>query len=158
ANPWNDSIQNTTTTNNTSYLTGELVYMATGADTGDVFVSLSTGNQNEPDVVDAFSLTTMYQAGAVVSQGGVNYQSLVNLNYGNLPPNASFWTTTLTSAAASGSWIELLGATIAQSNILYPVGSGPANNTFTRNVFRKPAGFLREAPQDPKSGALAWQG
>lgn len=157
ANVWNDSIQNTITTNNTSYHLGELVYIA-AAGSYKIYVSIVEGNQNEPDLVDAFSATTMYRTGAVVSQNGTNYQSLQNLNFGNTPPSASWWTTIVTNPTVSGSWIQLTGATISQQQIIYPVLSGPSSDPNTRNCFLKPAGWLREAPQDPKAGVRAWLG
>ena len=108
ANAWNDSIQNTDTTNNTSYHAGELVYMMTGRAAGNVYASIVEGNQNEPDVVDAWSDTILYtNTTNVVSYNGINYQNTSALNFNNQPPNASFWTTTVTAPTVSNSWIQI---------------------------------------------------
>jgi hypothetical protein len=37
-------------------------------------------------------------------------------------------------------------------NFTYPIGAGPIQESLSRNVYRLPAGWLREAPQDPKAG------
>ena len=37
----------------------------------------------------------------------------------------------------------------------YPIGSGPALQSYTRNAFYLPAGYLQVAPQDPKAGATS---
>lgn len=40
----------------------------------------------------------------------------------------------------------------------YPLGSGSNANSSSFNVFRKPAGFLRTVPLNPKQGAVSWLG
>ena len=40
----------------------------------------------------------------------------------------------------------------------YPIGAGPSQQTTTRNIFRLPSGYLREAPQDPKQGIASYLG
>jgi hypothetical protein len=40
-------------------------------------------------------------------------------------------------------------------NIIYPLGSGPRSDLFSKNAFFLPNGFLREAPQDPKAGTFS---
>src|SRR5260370_28505384 len=100
ANAWNDSIQNTATTNNISYHVGEIAYYLT---TGNIYVSVVDGNQNDPTVVDTWSATTMYSTGAVVSfttAGGslTNHQSLGNLNFASQPDTTpSKWPLTHTN-------------------------------------------------------------
>jgi hypothetical protein len=37
-------------------------------------------------------------------------------------------------------------------NIVYPLSSGPSTQPSSNNAFMKPAGYLRVAPQNPKSG------
>jgi hypothetical protein len=37
--------------------------------------------------------------------------------------------------------------------LVYPVGTGPSTETFSANVFRLPAGYIRKAPQAPKDGS-----
>lgn len=55
-------------------------------------------------------------------------------------------------------WLQLGTATISAIDILYPAGSGPLDQTATRNVFLLPNGFMREAPQDPKAGSSSFLG
>ena len=156
ANVWNDSIQNTVTTNNTSYSVGEIVYYPL---TNQIWVSIVQGNQNDPTMVDTWASTTMYPVNAVVSYNGVNYQSLVNQNF-NFEPDTfhSQWTSTVVKPLVSGSWIQLDAATLSPNPIVYPLTCGPASDLSTRNAFRLPAGFLRPAPQSPKAGVNAWFG
>jgi hypothetical protein len=155
-NTWNDSIQNTSTTNNLSYHIGELAYYLS---TGHVYSSLVEGNQNDPTAVDTWSATTMYSSGAVVSYNSTNYQSLVDRNFNYTPSTSpTQWSLTVTNPTISGSWIYLSDATLTQFPLIYPVNAGPADDLSTRNAYRKPFGWLREAPRDPKAGANAWLG
>jgi hypothetical protein len=160
-NAWNDSTQNTSTTNNISYHIGELVYMLAN---GAVYASLVEGNQNSPIVVDTWSASTMYSTGAVVSftpTGGslTNYQSRVNLNF-NYEPDTSptQWTTTVTNPTVSGSWVSIPDATLTAFPMIFPIQAGPSDDTTTLNAYRLPNGWLREAPLQPKAGANAWLG
>lgn len=157
ANAWNDTFENSNVaTSNTSYHMGELVYLFS---TGNIYVSLVEGNQNEPDTVDTWSNEIMYAVGAVVSYNGVNYQSLVARNF-NFEPDTSptQWTTTVTNPTVSGSWVQLTGASLNPAPIVYPLTAGPSSDLTTQNAFMLPAGFLRPAPQSPKAGVNAWLG
>lgn len=51
-----------------------------------------------------------------------------------------------------------LGIASSSLDILYPIGSGPKSQNGTRNVYRLPNGFLRQAPADPKEGSTSWLG
>ena len=91
---------------------------------------------------------------------GTSYQSLVDLNT-NQPPasSASAWTTTLTQSQNNGpGWLALPNIALQVPFQTYPLGSGPVEQSATRNVFQLPAGFLREAPQDPKAGSTSYLG
>lgn len=98
--------------------------------------------------------------------GGTSYMSLVDLNT-NYPPasSASQWTATFTGGVGNQQWL-LIGGTNAPANgvalstidLVYPLGVGPSTEASSRNIFRLPAGFLREAPQDPKAGSTSWLG
>jgi hypothetical protein len=96
------------------------------------------------DSLLAFDATLSYFAGELVSSGGAYYLSLVSGNLDNTPPSA-------------GNWL-LLGGTTAALQILYPIGSGPATDPSTRNVYRLPRGWLRMAPSNPKGNAAVWLG
>lgn len=137
----------------TSYYAGELVYTTPGDGTYTVYRSLVNGNTNTPSVVDTWDNSTQYTAGQVVSFNSTNYQSLVNLNVNYEPDlSPSQWTTTVTSPLVSNSWRVVTSATLTPAVIDYPLGVGPASDTRTRNAFRLPYGFLRQAPDDPKAG------
>lgn len=156
ANVWNDSLQNTTTSNNTSYHLGELVWYST---TSAIYASILEGNQNDPTAVDAWSSQVMYATGAVVSFNSVNYQSRVNQNFGYEPDtSATQWTSTVTNPTVSGSWTKLASASLSSRPVIYPVNAGPATDPSTRNAYFKPFGHLRSAPLDPKAGARAFLG
>ena len=91
---------------------------------------------------------------------GTYYQSLVDLNQ-NQPPatSAGAWTTVLTQSSSNGPGWELLPAmSLTSPMLVYPLGSGPSQQSATRNVFALPSNFLREAPQDPKAGSTSYLG
>jgi hypothetical protein len=54
-------------------------------------------------------------------------------------------------------WL-LVNGTVAPLTFLYPIGTGPATDLSTHNVFRLPHGFLRKAPTNPKSDLSTWLG
>lgn len=94
-----------------------------------------------PDTVTSFDSTVGYYSGELVYDGSNNvWISLVSANSAALSEGTS--------------WHELSGGTLSALNLIYPMGSGPTVDTTTRNIFRLPHGFLREAPQDPKAGSL----
>jgi len=97
--------------------------------------------------------------------GGTAYMSLVNLNYGNSPATSpTQWSTSFVLGPGNQQWLQIGGATapggvtLASPDIIYPLGTGPASQTRTRNIYQLPAGFLREAPQDPKAGSSSFLG
>jgi hypothetical protein len=120
----------------TTYTTGQQVYNSTD---GLIYSSVGNGNLNNNPATD----------------GGVNWT-----NTGVLCP----WTTVFTGGPGSLKWLEIGGAEfpagvgLTTLNIIYPLGSGPSSQNNTRNVYRLPAGYLREAPQDPKAGSTSWFG
>lgn len=96
----------------------------------------------------ATALSTAYFSGELIYGDGAAdtttvYRSLVSGN------------SALVSDAAS--W-KSMGAASASLDILYPIGSGPMAQNGTRNVYRLPYGFLRQAPSDPKEGSTSWLG
>lgn len=96
------------------------------------------------DYLNAFDEDETYFAGEMVSSSGSYYLSLVNDNEGNTPPSAANWLA--------------LGGTVVDLQILYPLGTGPAADTTTSNVYRLPRGFLRAAPTNPKGASSVWMG
>lgn len=67
------------------------------------------------------------------------------------------WTALPVIPASSGKW-RVIDAAMQNLNFSYPIGSGPATQSGTLNVFRLPAGYLKVAPQDPKNGANPFLG
>lgn len=56
-------------------------------------------------------------------------------------------------------WLLFTGVpTLASPAFIYPIGSGPSGQTSTKNAYRLPNGFLRQAPKDPKQGSVSYLG
>jgi len=97
--------------------------------------------------------------------GGIAYLSLIDLNI-NQPPvsTPTAWTTSFVGGSGNQYWLQIGGAAfpmgvgLSEGTLMYPVGSGPSSQAQTRNVYRLPAAFLREAPQDPKAGSVSFLG
>lgn len=116
---------------------------------------------------------TTYASGAkVTATDGLIYQSSTNGNVGNNPTTdggshwtntgvLSPWDTTFVSGAGSLNWRQIggiefpYGVTLTPMNIIWPVGTGPANQASSRNAYRLPANFLRLAPLDSKAAATS---
>src|SRR5215472_6772115 len=119
----------------TTYAAGNKV---TGSD-GMVYTSIGSGNVGHDPTTD----------------GGANWTST-----GVLSP----WDSTFVGGTGSIKWLQVggtefpSGVTVTTLNIVWPIGPGPLSTTFTRNVFRLPANFLRKAPSDPKAGAYSFLG
>lgn len=114
----------------------------------------------------AWAAGTTYASGAQVTGSNQRvYTSAVNSNVGNDPTtdDGTHWTSTATLTAwsrtptlttSSTNWRPLT-ATLKNLLTIYPVGAGPSSQSATRNIFRLPCGYLREAPQDPKAGSIS---
>lgn len=136
-------------------------------------IDLSTNQQ--PNLAPAaWSASTTYTIGQHVYNpvDGVIYSSIGSGNLNNNPAtdlgvhwtNTGVlcpWTTIIPGGTGSLKWLEIGGAEfpfgvgLTTLNITYPIGAGPSSQSSTSNVFRLPAGFLREAPQDPKAGSIS---
>lgn len=120
-----------------------------------IYLSLAAGN------------TGNYPSGSdwVQCTGGTLYQSLVDFNQGNTPASSgSQWTTTFTLGGGNSLWIQIGGSAfpngvnIAAFQLTYPVGSGPVSQSWSKNAYYLPGGYLRRAPQDPSAGRTSWLG
>lgn len=80
-----------------------------------------------------------------VSDAGVHWTNTGNLNA---------WSRAPTLISAGINWRPIVG-TLSNAALLYPLTAGPLSQTGTRNAFRLPSGFLREAPQMAKPGLSA---
>lgn len=133
-----------------------------------LYQSLINLNLNkDPASVPALwvSITTYSTGQQVTGSDGMIYQSLVNSNLGIDPTldNGTHWhntgvlaawTTNFSGQSGNDQWVEIDVGLVAP-NIQYPVGTGPMEQSDTRNVYPLPANFLREAPQDPKAGSAS---
>lgn len=132
----------------TTYGVGEVVVDANG-DWWQSTVAANVGNTPTipatqwaryvgPDSMEPFdaAATIHYHAGELVKVSSAVYLSLID-NNADTPPTAN--------------WLSVAGTTAALV-ILYPIASGPRTDQTTQNVFRKPRGWLRKAPSDPKAG------
>jgi hypothetical protein len=142
-----------------AYCAGELVYTASGDGTYRVYLSLQSGNSDVPGAATAYDATVTYFKNQAVTYLGVPYMSLVDLNTGQTPSTSpAAWTITFVGGAGSDKWLQIGGAEfpfgvgLTTLNIVYPAGAGPSWQSTSRNVFLKPAGYLRLAPQNPKPG------
>lgn len=96
------------------------------------------------DTVETYDADTSYYAGEIVLSSAVYYLSLSSGNEGNTPPNATYWL--------------VIGGSSSTLTLLYPIGTGPAADTTTGNIYRLPVGFLRQAPSNPKGAWNVWMG
>lgn len=112
-------------------------------DNGTNWVAASSvGDDTQPSAYATSSVS--YYAGELVYQGATVYFSLQNNN---------------TDAPPSAKWMTFTTApTLSLPNFIYPIGAGPFTDTATRNVYRLPVGFLRQAPQAPKAGSTSFLG
>ncbi len=60
-------------------------------------------------------------------------------------------------ASATGNWLSLTG-TVTPLQIMWPIGSGPAHDFSTSNVYALPNSFLKKAPTDPKGAVVPYLG
>lgn len=67
------------------------------------------------------------------------------------------WTPSFIGTIGSNKW-QKIPVTFRGLNISWPVGSGPARDSATRNCFMLPAGHVRKAPQNPKLGSTHYLG
>lgn len=149
-------------------LTGATSYMS--------LIDLNTGN-NPASAPALWSSGTTYSSGQQVGgSDGVIYTSKSNSNLGNNPVTdggthwtntgvLNPWTTVFAQGAGNQQWLQVGGASFGAGgvaltvpNIVYPLGTGPASDLSTANIFHLPANFLRRAPEDPKAGAQSDMG
>lgn len=122
------------------------------------------------DGPSSWSSSNTYALGAQVTGANFRiYASLTNANIANTPDTDggvnwvdtgtfNTWSRTPVLTASATSWLPIGPLALRPLTLLYPVGSGPISDTSTRNVYRLPAGYLREAPQDPKAGSVSYLG
>jgi hypothetical protein len=144
---------------------------------GETVISAAVSYQSTIDLnfaqtpVVAWAVGTTYATSAeVLATDGNLYTSVGSGNTGHNPVGdagvhwtlvgAAPWAPTPASQAdvmQGNNWL-LLDTTLRSLAIIYPAGSGPRSQASTRNLYRLPAGYMREAPQDPKAGSQSWLG
>lgn len=110
----------------TSYFAGELVYTAAGTGLNRVFLSLQSGNTDNPATATAWAATTTYNKNQTVTYLSVAYQSLIDLNIANTPSaSPAPWSTATTyasGASACGSdgviYTSLVNGNLAHDPVL----------------------------------------
>lgn len=141
----------------TTYETGEVVSSG-----GFLWRSLIVLNLNHTpaDAPAAYNSAVTYTVGQqVTASDGFIYQA-AGTTVGDDPTidNGTNWTDTgdpaawsrvPTLQASATSWTPIF-ADMRPLNLIYPVGTGPRNQTGARNIFRLPSGFLRRATVNPK--------
>ena len=86
----------------TSYYAGELVYLTDGDGTSRIYVSLQTGNEDDPATATAWSSTATYQKNDVITYLSVAYMSLIDLNLNQTPTSSpAAWNSGTTYGAAA---------------------------------------------------------
>lgn len=150
--PWDSA-------NASGYYAGELVYVA-ASNTVSVYMSLQSGNTDNPSVILAWDSTETYFKGETVTYSAATWESQTDLNTGNTPAAGPYWaavSVTESETMAGQNWLKL-DATLVHEVVNYPIQAGPRNQATTRNVFRLPSGYLHMAPQDPKQGIVSYLG
>jgi hypothetical protein len=145
-------------------MTGGVLYMS--------LIDLNLGN-NPANAPALWAIGTTYAINNLVGgSDGIIYKSLAGGNLGNNPTTdggvhwqntgvLNPWTSVFTLGGGNQQWRQIGGAAfptgvgLAELNIVYPLNSGPVTQDRTRNVFRLPSGFLRQAPRDPKQGSTS---
>lgn len=162
------------------YYAGELVYVLVDG-VVKVFMSLQSGNVDDPTDIKPWDATTTYFKDDTVSTPPAEvffdgtlttfngetvfftaalFQSTIDLNINNEPGQSAAWEEvppTQIDVMAGQNWLQL-DATIVHQRVNYPIQAGPRNQATTRNVFRLPSGYLKTAPQDPKQGIVSYLG
>ena len=150
-----------------AHLSGDTLYMS--------LFDLNANN-NPSNAPALWAVGTSYSIGNQVGgSDGQIYTSLTNANVGNNPTLdggvhwtatgvLNPWTTVFTQGAGNQQWLQIGGASFPAGvalqtiDLQWPIGAGPFSDSTTKNVFRLPAGYLRLADQNPKSGIVSWLG
>lgn len=121
------------------------------------------------DAPAAFDIAVNYDINnQVTGSDGFIYTSLGASNLGHDPITdagvhwstahvAAAWASTPLMLPTSQSWLPIIGD-MTPVRFFYPIGIGPSTGAGSRSIYRLPAGFLREAPQDPKAGSTSFLG
>lgn len=157
-----------------SYDRGDLVTYL-----GSTYISLVDLNvDNTP--ASAYALyvaaTTYASGNHVITLDGAIWLSQASANTGNNPatddgthwqrvsssPYVQPWLVITGIATTNTSWRLYdnlaLSSSLKKPSFIYPAGAGPMSQDGSRNVYMLPAGFMRLAPQSPKTGSSSYLG
>jgi hypothetical protein len=169
------SIANSNTGNYPNAAASAFWALTTGGTLYQSLIDLNQGNSpaNAPAL---WASGTTYAAGNKVGgSDGFIYSSVGSGNVGNNPvtdggvhwTNTGVynpWTTVFTLGGGNSQWIQVGGGSfpngvgLAPLMVTWPANCGPASDSFTRDIYRLPAGYLRRAPQDASAGRSSWLG
>lgn len=134
-----------------TYMSGEFVYVGTA-----LYISIVNNNTGN-EVTDtgywqalapaAYNAGTAYAVGDRVTSSGIVY-ACIQAGTGQTPASSPLY------------WTAITQYSLNVTTFIYPIGAGPSSSADTRNVYRLPNNFLREAPQAPKTKGLPhsdWQ-
>ncbi len=110
------------TSGTTAYSAGELVYTAAGDGTNRTYLSLISGNSDNPATATAWSATATYFQNQVVTFNSVAYMSLIDLNLNQEPdlaPALFNIATTYAAGAKVGGSDGLIYQSIGSGNIAH---------------------------------------
>jgi hypothetical protein len=131
-------------------------------------ITLNTGTTPAVAPNDWSSVTTYTTGNTVTASDGYIYSSVGtgNLNHDPSLDDGTYWTNTgvptawaktPTIYASSPKWRPLY-ANLTNLSFTWPIGTGPSSQTGSKNIYRLPANWLREAPQNPKQGSYSMLG
>jgi hypothetical protein len=88
------------TTGQTAYYAGDVVFISTGNGVFTTYMSRINSNSVVPNAIDAWVSTSIYMRDSIVQVGGINYQSLFDVNINNNPAGTAYspWVSTTTYA------------------------------------------------------------
>lgn len=118
----------------TAYFAGELVYTAAGNGTYRVYISLVSGNADNPATATAYDATASYLKNQVVTYLSVAYMSLIDLNTNNTPnlaPALFNIATTYSIGQQVGSSDGVIYTSLANGNVGHDPTISPASWTNT---------------------------
>lgn len=127
--------------------------------------TLSPNGAGNPWVLSEWNPLVTYNKDQIVQYQFSLWKAATELNFGNVPGTGAWWTylgqVTQGSSQAlmsGNTWLSIPCSKVQSIVMAYPVGAGPLQEQSTRNAYRLPAGFLRDAPQDPTAGRISYLG
>jgi hypothetical protein len=151
----------------TVYGGGQVVSFSVPPATPIMYRSLIELNQNiQPtDAPQLWELGGTYIVGTVVTGSDFSQYTATSNDAGDFDPVGddgdhwlplglvSAWSASPSISTVATSWLQIPTAKLVNMRFTYPIGTGPMEQSVSRNVYRLPANYMRTAPQDPTAGA-----